>query len=258
MIEAINIMPISYFTQFYNSPERDSSIMAMTHLVLQNEEYTAFVNELQRIGTRIILDNSAPYLGKSIDDHLLEKCISLVNPDLVVLPDVINDFEETMKRTTNFSQNVGLPQMAVPQGNTLREYEVCYAKFVALEPVEYIGISYTVRNIFQDSNELTAREHLIKHLVFKGLIDTTKKHHLLGMSNSGNLEINRLSKYNFITASDSNTAFKLAAAGISINEQEIYNKPKLKFDFDSEFDRETYDLMQSNISVLRTCGGSKC
>lgn len=264
MIEILNIMPKEHMYEYYlNKSNSDKTCIVMAHLILEDKKYLDFIKQIKLSGKLILLDNSAPYLGKSIANDLLLKCINLVEPDEVVLPDSINNFEETVERTINFVKDLNykkkLRLIAVPQGQTLDEYERCYKLFSSMDQINSIGLSYTVENLFTSEDPykefVTDREFLISVLLKKGLINPEKKHHLLGFGNSGHLELKRLNKFSFITRCDSNAAYKLAHDNTLMVEWSSYIKPNVKFDFDVPFNQSTHTKMLQNINVLRTSGG---
>lgn len=78
---------------------------------------------------------------------------------------------------------------------------------------------------------------------------STKPHHLLGLGDSGNLELSRLAKYDFIRSCDSSAAYVNARSG-SIISPSGYKKDKEKVDFSAKFNETTYKLMLENIKLL--------
>ena len=119
MIEILDILPIEFLKPFFLD-RRPKSHMAMAHLVLQNEDYAAWVKSLRGQGVNVVLDNSAPYLGRSIDDELLSQAMLMVEPNELVLPDEINCFESTRKRTLSF-----LDQFDISSVSTVAATDAC-------------------------------------------------------------------------------------------------------------------------------------
>ncbi|MAG60161.1 hypothetical protein CL619_00085 [archaeon] len=260
MIDLIHILPLEFLYHYFEdfSPKTH---MAMAHLLLEDEKYCNWVKGLKKTGVKIVLDNSAPYLGRSIDNDKFMRCIDLVNPDEIVLPDEINSFESTKTRTLNFLDSFetkDICTIAVPQGATLDEYIECYQLFSSNSQIDKIGISYTVDNLFVNEGLperfVTARHYLIHILVEKGLINPNKDHHLLGFGNSATLEIRALREYEFITRADSNTAFKLAKHDLPICIDKGYEKPKSKFSFDEAFDNFVYSRFENWAKILELAG----
>jgi hypothetical protein len=82
-------------------------------------------------GAFVIMDNSVIELGKPVDEHVIFEACRIVKPDIVVLPDLIGDQQETIKLSIEaasrwqsyLSESIGF--MAVPQGNTLEGLKAC-------------------------------------------------------------------------------------------------------------------------------------
>ena len=259
MIQLIPIMPKNYLYKFYkeNAAECNKCIV-MAHLLLEDQTYIQWVRNQKESGKYIILDNSAPYFDKAIDNASLLKCIELIQPDEIVLPDVINNFKETVQRTLSFidliKEKQNLKLMAVPQGNSIEEYKKCYQLFSTHEKIDIIGISYTVDNLFVDkevpSKYITSREYLLNLLYDQKIINHVKEHHLLGLGNSGNLELKKLSKFHFITRCDSNAAYIHAKCNVTIDLNIPYKKKKIKINFDDSFNELIYSFMLQNLKTL--------
>ena len=257
-------MPINFMRRYFIEDNSSQVCIVMAHLILESKKYLTIVKEIKAKGIYIILDNSAPYLGKSVNLSSLLKCISLVKPDEVILPDVINDYNATLKLTEEFIRILPdkgeMKLMAVPQGCNLDEYIKCYEIFSRNPAIDNLGLSFTVSKLFNNflpKGNITYREHLIKILINKGIIDYSKPHHLLGFSDSGNLELEKLSKYQFIKRNDSSAGYKTASSKILLEKGQPYSKPKEPIDFFDHFSQEIYKLMKHNIFILNQSANSE-
>ncbi len=264
MTKLLNIMPITFMRKYFLEDNLDKSCIVMAHLILDSKEYLALIREIKSRGIYIVLDNSTPYLGKSVSHSNLLECIKLVNPDEVILPDVINDYKETIKLTEEFIKILpdkgNIKFMAVPQGKTLKEYIKCYKSFSQNPLVDSIGLSFSVSDLFSNrlpNKDITYRENLINLLVDKNILNYSIPHHLLGLADSGNVELKRLSKYSFIKRSDSNAGYKTANSNILLVNNKHYSKPNEPIDFFAKFDKEIYNTMKKNILVLNQSANSK-
>lgn len=266
MIEIINIMPNNYLYEFYLTNQMStSSHMAMAHLVLEDDNYSRWSKEQRNLGRSLILDNSASYFGRALDNDSLMNCINMINPNEVVLPDVLGNFDETIKRSLKFLnqiKNIGnLKIMAVPQGDSLEEYIECYNIFSSDDRIKVIGLSYTVDNIFLGGmiplDYVSSREYLIKLLYENNIINSNKEHHLLGLGNSGQIELQKLNKFSFIRSCDSNTAYITAKQNIEIFKGVAYRKPKGSINFEDKFEKITYKLLIENIKTLAESGARR-
>lgn len=254
-------MPKTYLYKFYLTNNISTSFhMAMAHLILEDDRYLEWSKEQKNLGRYIILDNSAPYFGRALDNESLFKCINMINPDEIVLPDVIGDFKETVNRSLSFLkelEKVDLRIMAVPQGNSLEEYIECYKIFSSDDKINVLGIPYTINNIFSEipKGNVSGREYLLKLLNQKGMLNPKKIHHLLGFGDSGHIELKKLSRFSFIRSCDSNLAYLTAKTDIEFNERVNYKKPKLVMDFKEGFNELFYKSIIKNAKTLSKLGG---
>jgi hypothetical protein len=263
MIKVINIMPKEYLYKFHINNNKLPH-MAMAHLILKDRRYAEWVKQQRDEGMYVILDNSAPYFSEGIDDISLLKCINKINPNEVVLPDVINNFNKTINRSLNFLNKIKesskLKIMAVPQGKDTNEYIKCYKIFSEEKRISTIGISYTVDVFFSKPKKeyISKREYLINILNKKNRINLSKNHHLLGFGDSAQIELKRMRKFNFIKSCDSNAAYITSKNNLKIIKNVPYKKPKDKINFDEKLNNRIYKLMLHNIKILCKEGGNKC
>src|SRR3989344_356651 len=264
MIELLNIMPTPFMRRYFLEDNTNKKCIVMAHLILESNEYLALVKDIKSKGCYIILDNSTPYLGKSVNSLDLLKCIKLIKPDEVILPDVINNYKATLELTQEFLKLLPnkrkMKLMAVPQGSTLQEYIECYEIFSQNPYVDSLGISFSVSEFFDiplPKEYAAHREYLIRLLVNKGVINYSKLHHLLGFTDSGNIEVEEMSKYPFIKRSDSNAGYKTANDNIQLERGKFYSKSKEHINFFAKFDQRVYNLMMHNISILNQSANSK-
>lgn len=128
----------------------------------------------------IILDNSVIELGDPCSGSALQEAAAIVQPDVMVLPDVLGDQKATQKAIHRYINNNLIPHdvMFVPQGSTSQELIDCatwihqYASEEGFDPI-YWGIPRWVANKF------FSREPLIRII---NELSGQHKIHLLGMS----------------------------------------------------------------------------
>jgi len=92
----------------------------------------------------VVLDNSAHEKKFGESWEVLLEAASLVNPDEIVLPDVLFDAEQTVRRTVeayNHLRVLEKPFMAVPQGITPDQWWECFRRVDEAVQVDTIGIS---------------------------------------------------------------------------------------------------------------------
>ena len=84
--------------RYFLKENNQEKCIVMAHL-MEDKKYLSIIKEIKEKGNYILLDNSTPYLGSSVNNEDLLNCIRLIKPDEVILPDVLDDSEETIKRT---------------------------------------------------------------------------------------------------------------------------------------------------------------
>ena len=170
---------------------------ALVHLFLkpEGEKYFKFFKDSLGMGREVILDNSAYELGDSFDPDIYYEWISKLRPTYYIVPDCPGNCEETIRRAEKWfnrpgllerDMTFGLKTIGVVQGSTYEEIVKCY-NFWKDAGVD--KIAFTFYYPFYDDNKLDDnkyvslmlnRQQLITRLLCDNVIDTTKKHHLLG------------------------------------------------------------------------------
>lgn len=132
----------------------DEYHMCLYQEVMENPEYAKFFRERRAEGKFVIMDNGAAEGVNPLADALLP-VYPLVDPSEVVLPDVIYDKAETLRRTKEAYlkfEDAGVPCrfMAVPQGNCYTEWLECLEEMLEQPRIVTIGISKFVTPKFKD------------------------------------------------------------------------------------------------------------
>jgi hypothetical protein len=130
--------------------------MCLFQIVKTNPEYAEFYRNQVKMGHFIIMDNGAAE-GTNPSSIELMEVYPLVNPSEIVLPDVVYDKHETLKRTEEayirFCQ-AGLDKtirfMAVPQGRTFEEWRSCAEIMIQQDAIKTLGVSKFVTPKFQE------------------------------------------------------------------------------------------------------------
>lgn len=129
--------------------------MCLYHIVRDNPTYANYFKKLREEGKFVIMDNGAAEGVNPTHEELME-VYGLVEPSEIVLPDVVYDKEETLKRTEEayraFTQ-AGLHEkyqfMAVPQGANFTEWLSCMKTMIKQKHITTIGISKFVTPRYQ-------------------------------------------------------------------------------------------------------------
>jgi len=262
MIKVANILPTKYLLPLESNNQSDIHIL-LAHRVLVDKEYVSYYNKRQKQGDFLILDNSAFELGSSLSLDLLTKAIVLCNPDEFVLPDVLKNKQETIKRSikflSEFKNKDYMRFMAVPQGKNIEEWVTCYEYFAQNKDINTIGIGAIYASDIFGNREKTkkyvsGRDYLIDQISQLGVLNKLKPHHLLGLSDSGHLELSELSKYEWIRSCDTSAAFVHGKKGKVFIKDQPYKKEISKIDFGQDFEDSNIRLVINNMEVLRESG----
>jgi hypothetical protein len=121
-------------------------IFALAHL-WSNKSYRAAVRRWKAASKEIYLDNSAFELSKSISNDTYIEIINDVRPDVIVVPDALGNFSETVKLARSFYisiPNTFYPRfrfMVVLQGRDNRERMKCFHTLKGIGfPFHIIGL----------------------------------------------------------------------------------------------------------------------
>jgi hypothetical protein len=230
--------------------------MVLAHQVIKDDKYRKFFQERKNEGAFIILDNSAFEFGNAIDDKFLLKAISLSSPSEFILPDVLFNKNKTIERVKSFFKKIPYEKinfMAVPQGNDINEWIESYSALITIPQIKSIGIGaiYANKDNFKSGNHLqSGRENIFKQLEKRRILDKNKSYHLLGLGDSGHLEIGSLKKNSYIRSVDSSAAFIHGKSGYLFKPKETYQKRKEKINFNQKYSSENLEGIKHNIRIL--------
>ncbi|WP_267716713.1 hypothetical protein [Streptomyces sp. CoH17] len=214
-------------------PQWDLGSMSygLAHEAVKSNKYLNRLKSLASWHRRyLILDNGADELTEGLRGQEYIDLLNEIEPQEFILPDVLQDGEETYKRSVQFIKELEVAGwifdgddrfqkvMAVAQGKTFTEWINCYTKFLSLPEVNIIGIPYDIdfdvnmsqtREMSKTEARALNRINLLQHLLAKGML--TKPIHLLGMNNLD--EFRTLSAYsNVLNIRSNDTTAPFAAA----------------------------------------------
>ena len=187
MIKTAHEAPISIFSKVQEITDID---YALVHLFEESKAYfNLFTTALEK-GREVILDNSIFELGVAFDPESYADWIMRLNPTWFIIPDVLEDRAGTVNNLLEWVKKYdALPgkTIGVVQGNTFEETLACYQE---IEPyVDMVAISFDYcwyEEVFPTGNKLVSwmlgRQYLIQELELRGIVNTSKPHHLLGCS----------------------------------------------------------------------------
>ena len=223
--------------------------LVLAHQVMSDTRYAAFYR--RQSDTYVILDNSAFELGEAVATEVIIKTAGLIRPDEVVLPDVLYDAAKTLSRVTAFLQEhktafpADMHFMAVPHGESLEEYISCYQELAGMPDVYALGIGTIYNYKFPGG-----RKAIFKTLQERGIL-SDKPHHLLGLGDSGHMELRALKGYGVIRSCDSSAAYIQALHGMHIQPDYPYKKIRSKIVFEDPYREDTAVFTEANLKVLQ-------
>lgn len=164
---------------------------ALVHLFETHPQYYQFFKTSLAEGREVLLDNSIFELGTAFDSEKFYKYILDLKPTYYVVPDVLEDAQQTMISFLNWETKHDMtpikhiPKIGVVQGKTYDELAACY--MFMNEKSDYIAISFDYSYYQQSAlgkNKLekcrNGRVKFIRDLIRDGIWNESKPHHLLG------------------------------------------------------------------------------
>ncbi|MDO8570115.1 MAG: hypothetical protein Q7R97_00835 [Candidatus Daviesbacteria bacterium] len=250
------ISPTAYLNEL-SCYRKNSYHMVLAQRVLEDEHYANFYNLYKGF---TILDNGACELKRSIHFEALLKVIELIHPNVAVLPDILGDSEATLKLSNLFLNKISqkdcenLIFMGVCQGQTKKEWLTSFNFFAKHDKVKMIGISNTEAMFKADKNTFS-RVQTLKYLLDHNLLPQNKKIHLLGLPDSGHLELFKMKQYNCVEGVDTSAPVVHGTAGISFKENLSYKKIRQYLDSATILNKRQIALIKQNIDVLFVSSG---
>lgn len=196
--------------------------LVLAHLVLTNEHYRRFYEDLGKRGDTIIMDNSAFELGASFDPNMLMELGESINATCLVLPDYPNhDPSRTIAAAEEWARKFSrkFQTMFVPQSSTgdLNGWLRAYDFAANYRYIDAIGMSILgIPNALPDVPRNMARIIMTQKLIEQNRV-AKKYHHYLGLNGSPNVEIPALLAQGLLNSIDSSNPFWTAYCGIGYN-----------------------------------------
>jgi len=247
-------IPINYIE---NCSQQTDFDFALAHLILEDPEYASYYLKLKSTSTRkLILDNGLFELGHALPSHKLFSAAELVQPDILIAPDVLGDAFETGQKFADFATeyqarnyNLGV----VIQGKTLTEAIGCYKHFSSLSNVDCICFPFGARYaefafLEKDAQCLCSRLALITQLTKQGLVNLNKWHHLLGAGLP--YELRLLSKFVWLNSVDTSIPFISVMKSVPVLEStEKLLRPGNYFTY--PYDRDKVITFNDSIKYIK-------
>ena len=230
----------------------------LLHKILEDKDYAEMVCEFAGCGEFTYLDNSCFELGESLDNDILYEWFTRIEPNYVILPDVLGDKKRTLERSFEFVNDYPdtiIHGMPVIQGSTPDEMIECYNEFMKfgvghqgrILGFPIIGIPFVYSWADKDPT-LQANERIkLLEKMDKECINKSLKHHLLGSWQAR--EFAHYRDYNWIHSIDTSnpvmaaldgTPYARCAHGWGLTQKPIST-------FDSVYDMKEEDI---NLNLL--------
>ena len=237
----------------------------LLHKILEDKDYAELVCDFANCGEFTYLDNSCFELGESLDNKLLYEWFTRLEPNYVVLPDVLGDKKRTLERSLEFVKDYPdtiIHGMPVIQGASPDEMIECYKEFIHFGPLGYknlmeggfpiIGIPFVYSWVDKDPT-LQANERIkLLEKMDKECINKSLKHHLLGTWQAR--EFAHYRNYDWIHSIDTSNPVMSALDGTPYaGIHGLTQKPKSTFDsvYDMKEEDINLDLLYYNVDTFR-------
>lgn len=252
--------PIGIFEFVQNHTEYD---YALVHLLDSNKEYRDMFFKAKEQGREIYLDNSIFELGEAYDSDKYVFWINELQPDYYIIPDTLEDYYKTHRQVEEwYEKYTSIPgkKIGVVQGKTLETVYACY-EHMKNRGIDMIAFSFDYSlysTLFPHPNKFVSyamgRVLLLSRMLQDGVIDTTKKHHLLGCALPIEFRYYREAGFDWIHSLDTSNPIVHAIYGVKYEENlGLMTKDTRKLEKLVEYPEEKInkDLLIENLYTFR-------
>lgn len=176
-----HLLPISLIGA---TPANQSVHLTLAPLVTVYPRYANWLRRRMAHGDTVILDNP---VHEDVEPNLdiWMQAMELLHPTIAILPDVIDDDQQTVKNATRLAQEVRrhywpVKLMAVPHGVEQLDWNNCARALGAINEIEWLGISLE-RRLKDDELAVARRYERLEFLRDNQRFDHLRVH-LLGTS----------------------------------------------------------------------------
>lgn len=260
MIRIAHESPKSIFKEVQKSTDYDYFLV---HLFEEDEEYFRLAQESVSSGREVILDNSIFELGTAFDSDRFAYWIEKLKPTWYIIPDVLENYPDTVNNFHKWNEKYGsLPgkKIGVVQGSSYEDIRNCYTDLNKSQSVDMIAISFDYsyyRTLFPHPNKyvswMLGRVLLLGRLLEEGIINTERKHHLLGSSLPQEGTYYRESNFDWIYSMDTSNPCVHGIKGVQYGNEGLWNKESQKlFEMiNTPIEEIDLELVQNNIQRFR-------
>ena len=229
--------------------------------ILNDDDYLRFYKDEAERGARVIVDNGVFDLGQSLDPADLVRAAKAVHAAEIVLPDIIHNGAETMRSSDAGARAIhristAFELCAVVQGASDNEWLRCHEHFSKASYVSSVALPAPMSSSRPRGiafNRAVATEYLDT----SGLANPALTYRLLGLSNSGHLELSAQRRFPWIRSVDCSSPVTLGADGRAIQPGVPYRRSSTPVDKVRELSEFHMELIHWNIGVIRRAAGCK-
>jgi hypothetical protein len=252
------IAPADYLERFVAQDPPTVHYVAAQR-VLANLDYRRFYRTQAEMGAFLILDNGVFDLGQSISVEDLRRAATMIKAHEIVLPDVINDGAATVSSSSRAAREYhrladSVRLCAVVQGATNSDWLHCYESFCKAKYVDSIALPSPKHDGHLTGvafSRLVATQYLEK----QEMIQSRITYRLLGLGDSGHLELKEQRRHEWLQTVDSSSPVVLGALGIAICDGKPYQKPAAGVEQVPTIPEANHSIIRQNIRVIRSAAG---
>ena len=251
--------PLSIFNKVQEVTDYD---YALVHLFEEDEKYFSLFERALQKNREVILDNSVFELGTAFDKDKYYGWIEKLNPTYYIIPDVLEDAQQTVKNVKEWQHLSGKKSIGVVQGKSVQEVVWCYQEIEPL--VDKVAISFDYSFFINEEingvlptkfhHYMYGRDALINYMLnIANVININKPHHLLGCGLPQEFDVYR--GYDWIDSMDTSNPVVAGLLGIRYNGKlglEVKPTEKLYTLINSKVDDEQMSKILYNIECFRS------
>lgn len=240
---------------------------ALVHLFEEQPEYYKYFKSARETYNReVLLDNSIFELGKSFDPDKYHKAALDLQPNMFIVPDVLEESNETILSFKSFSNKMMnikstflTKAIGAVQGKNWQELTECY-KFMS-EHADMVAISFDF-SYYQTTGQgqghlerwCSGRQRFIQDLINNGIWRWDKPHHLLGCSLAKEFRFYVDRNIHNIVSCDTSNPVVAAIHGLRYDaDYGLQNKPSTKLAdlISHQFTDDQLELVKYNTTMFK-------
>jgi hypothetical protein len=261
MIKIAHEAPKSIFDEIQRFTDYD---YALVHLFEEDKEYLKQFQDAALKGREIILDNSIFELEEAFDADRFNYWVNELKPTWYIVPDALEDCYNTVGQMEDWNNKnlgyLGSGKIGVVQGKTYDDIVDCYNYMDKEAHVDMIAISFdysyyskSVPHANKYVSWMLGRVKLLGDLLKDGVINKSKKHHLLGCGLPQEFSFYKHSDYDWIYSLDTSNPVVHGIKGITYVSDGLWSKERQKlFELvNSDIDMDQLGKIKNNIQKFK-------